>query len=223
MVFAMTGSSATIGTMSESKVGDARTGRQRSPRKRDREVVDAAARVFFRRGYADATVQDVADELGILKGSLYHYIDTKEDLLYRLFEEVHADVEHIREEVAAADVAPLERLKMYVERQTLYNLANHERISIYYHELDQLSGKRADSFRSRRRTTDRFVVEMIRRAQEEGHADRELDPRLVANNIFATIIWTYRWYKPGGRYARDTIARNASRFVLGGVTGGLAA
>lgn len=88
-------------------MSEAKTTRQRAPRKRDREVVDAAARVFYRKGYADATVQDVADELGILKGSLYHYIDTKEDLLYRLFEEVHADVEQIREEVAAADAEPI--------------------------------------------------------------------------------------------------------------------
>jgi TetR/AcrR family transcriptional regulator, cholesterol catabolism regulator len=48
------------------------------PRKRrDQEVIDAAAKVFYERGFADASVQDVADELGILKGSLYHYIETK--------------------------------------------------------------------------------------------------------------------------------------------------
>jgi TetR/AcrR family transcriptional regulator, cholesterol catabolism regulator len=204
-------------------MSEAKTTRQRAPRKRDREVVDAAARVFFRKGYADATVQDVADELGILKGSLYHYIDTKEDLLYRLFEEVHVDVEQIREQVAAAEVEPLERLRLYVERQILYNLANHERISIYYHEVDHLTGERADAFRAKRRATDRFVVDTLKAAQEAGQADAGMDARLMANCIFATIIWTYRWYKPGGRYSRDSIARTASQFVLGGVTGALAA
>jgi AcrR family transcriptional regulator len=44
------------------------------------------------RGYSAATVQVIADELGILKGSLYHYIDTKEDSLYRLLDEVHTEV-----------------------------------------------------------------------------------------------------------------------------------
>jgi AcrR family transcriptional regulator len=47
------------------------TGRGRAERKRGEEVLDAAARVFARRGYADASVQDIADELAILKGSLY--------------------------------------------------------------------------------------------------------------------------------------------------------
>ena len=75
-------------------------GASRARRKRDEEVVAAAAKVFYERGYSAATVQDIADELGILKGSLYHYIKTKEDLLFRIFEEVHKEVEAILEEVA---------------------------------------------------------------------------------------------------------------------------
>ena len=108
-------------------------------------MLDAAARVFARRGYADASVQDVADELGILKGSLYHYIKMKEDLLFWLLEEVHGDVEVILEEVAKAEgLAPLERIELYVKRQVLYNLDNLERISIYYHDVESLSEERLD-------------------------------------------------------------------------------
>ena len=110
---------ASNGEMSE------RTARAEAPRrrprpgatkkKRDDEVLDAAARVFARRGYADASVQDVADELGILKGSLYHYIKMKEDLLFWLLEAVHADVEVILEEVSQAEgLSPLERIELYV-------------------------------------------------------------------------------------------------------------
>src|SRR5690242_13433489 len=57
--------------------GGSSASQRRKTKKRDREVLDTAARVFYERGYSDASVQDVADELGILKGSLYHYIKTK--------------------------------------------------------------------------------------------------------------------------------------------------
>src|ERR1700744_339601 len=80
----------------------ARAGRANGAR-REREVLDAATKVFSSRGYADASVQDIADELGILKGSLYHYIDSKEDLLFRLLEETHDEVQTIMDEVAAMD------------------------------------------------------------------------------------------------------------------------
>src|SRR4051795_5669835 len=128
-------------------------GRARGAKKRDEEVLDAAARVFARRGYADASVQDVADELGILKGSLYHYIKMKEDLLFWLLEAVHRDVEEILEEVEAAQgLAPLDRLALYVRKQVLYNLDNLERISIYYHDVEALSEERLQTIVGRRRT-----------------------------------------------------------------------
>src|ERR1700742_1891186 len=102
---------------------------ERTAKRRDEEVLDAAARVFARRGYADASVQDVADELGILKGSLYHYIRAKEDLLFWLLEAVHADLQQILDEVAAEEgLEPRDRIALYVQRNVAYNLDNLERV-----------------------------------------------------------------------------------------------
>jgi len=195
-------------------------GRGATKKKRDDEVLDAAARVFARRGYADASVQDVADELGILKGSLYHYIKMKEDLLFWLLEAVHAEVEIILEEVSQAEgVSPLERLELYVRRQVLYNLDNLERISIYYHDVDALSEERLATILARRRTHEKFITGLIKEAQADGSADASADPRIVANCLFATIIWTYRWYKPNGRTSRASVADHCARFALRGVVG----
>src|SRR5579875_3080078 len=51
------------------------------------DIVAAAAKVFRTKGYHAATVQDIADEVGILKGSLYHHLDSKEELLYLVVKE----------------------------------------------------------------------------------------------------------------------------------------
>lgn len=182
-------------------------------------MLEAATRVFYRRGYASATVQDVADELGILKGSLYHYIKTKEDLLFRLFEDVHAGVEEILAEVEALDLPPLEKLREFVLRQVEFNLNNLERVSIYYHDFDRMGEDRRKAIVARRRQHDRFITGLIREAQERGEADASIDPHLAANCLFATIIWTYRWYKPAGRASRATIASTCADFALHGVVG----
>jgi len=192
-------------------------------RKREEEVLNAAARLFAERGYADTSVQDVADELGILKGSLYHYIRTKEDLLFWLLEEVHGDVEEILEEVAEAEgLDPMERIARYVQRQVIYNLDNLQRISIYYHDMDRLSAERLESIVGRRRAHERFIVGLVRQAQAKDLADPSLDPRLLANCVFGTIIWTYRWYKPNGRVSRQAIADHCVSFVLRGLVGAAA-
>jgi len=195
-------------------------GRTRRRPRRDDEVLAAAVRVFYERGYSDATVQDIADAVGILKGSIYHYIDTKEDLLFRLLETVHNDVGKILEEVGAnPDLEPLERLELYVRRQVAYNLDNIERISVYYHDIDRLSPDRLAPIIAQRHEHERFVTNMIKDAQAAGTADPSLDARLLRNCVFATVIWTYRWYKPGGRASRETIADVCSAFALRGVIG----
>ena len=180
----------------------------------------AAAKVFAERGYAEASVQDVADELGILKGSLYHYIKTKEDLLFWLLEEVHRDVQEILEDVAGRpDVEPLERLSLYVRDQVLYNLDNLERISIYYHDVDRLGPERLKKVLDQRHAHERFVNGLIRKAQEEGTADPSMDARVLTNCLFGTVIWTYRWYRPNGRVSRNRIAELCAGFALHGVVG----
>jgi AcrR family transcriptional regulator len=195
-------------------------GRSRRRPRRDDEVLAAAVRVFYERGYSDSTVQDIADAVGILKGSIYHYIDTKEDLLFRLLEGVHNDVGKILEDVGAdPDLAPLERLELYVRRQVSYNLDNIERISVYYHDIDRLSPERLAPIIAQRHEHERFVTNMIKDAQTEGTADPSLDARLLRNCVFATVIWTYRWYRPGGRASRETIADVCCAFALRGVVG----
>jgi TetR/AcrR family transcriptional regulator, cholesterol catabolism regulator len=188
-----------------------------APRRRERDVLDAAVKVFYERGYSDATVQDVADELGILKGSLYHYIETKEDLLFQLVEEVHAQVQGILEEVEAADgLDALERLELYVRKQVENNLENLERISIYYHDLDRLTGERLEYVRALRRVHDRYVTSLIAAAQKEGKADKAFDARLLANCVFGTIIWTYQWYRPG-RMSRKSVVDVCVHHALHGI------
>ncbi|MGH2938819.1 MAG: TetR/AcrR family transcriptional regulator [Solirubrobacterales bacterium] len=183
-------------------------------------MLEAAGKVFAERGYSEASVQDVADALGILKGSLYHYIETKEDLLFWLLEEVHRDVEEILGRIEAEEgLDPLERLQSYVREQVEYNLANLQRISIYYHDMDRLSADRLKRILDQRHAHERFVNKLIREAQDQGLADASLDARVLTNCLFGTVIWTYRWYRPNGKISRDRIATLCADFALNGIVG----
>jgi AcrR family transcriptional regulator len=208
-----------VASRTAAKAKNGGNGASRAPRRRDGDVLEAAVKVFYERGYSDATVQDVADELGILKGSLYHYIDTKEDLLFQLVEEVHTEVEAILDGVKAEkDLEPLERLELYVRRQVEYNIQNLERISIYYHDLNRLTGDRLTFVKASRRVHDDYATKLISAAQKEGKADKAFDARMMANCVFGTIIWTYQWFRPG-RMSRKTVVEVCVHHALRGVVG----
>ena len=180
-------------------------------------MLEAAAKVFHERGYAAASIQDVADELGILKGSLYHYIDSKEDLLLRLLEVTHDDVDRILTEVEEIDnVSPLDRLRLYVHRQVEYNIAstaNLQRVSIYYRDLDQLGDARRRLIDARRARHYDFVMGQVAGAQAAGLADATLDPVITGHNIFATISGTSRWYRPRA-FQREAVAAACAAFAV---------
>jgi AcrR family transcriptional regulator len=193
----------------------------RGPARRDEEVLAAATKVFHNRGYADASVQDIADELGILKGSLYHYIDTKEDLLYRVLERSHLEVQAILDEVVALsdDTPPLERLRAYIVRQVEYTARHLAPMAVYYHDVDQLSPARRKELLSKRRVHDKFVAGMIEEAKRRGEVDRSVDANLVTKFVFGAMIWAYRWYKPRGTLKAAEVAESCADFVLHGLTG----
>lgn len=189
-------------------------------RKRDREVFETAARIFYEKGYRAATVQDVANALGILKGSLYHYISSKEDLLFELLLDAHQEVDRILREVEAVpDLGPLERIELYIHRQVLYGATNLHKVSVYYADLDQLEGTHRDEILARRGEHEAFVRDLIVAAQKRGEV-RHDDPTILANCLFALVIWIYRWYKNDGPIEPAELARSCTAFALGGLRTG---
>jgi AcrR family transcriptional regulator len=182
-------------------------------------MLDAAARVFHAHGYSNATVQDVADELGILKGSLYYYIKTKEDLLFRLLEQVHDEVDELLARVAAETDGepPLDRLGEYVRAQVLHSVSDLARLSVDYHDIDQLGPERMRIILDRRAPHEAYVRGLIEQAQAEGAEPRSHDPQVLSNCVFATIIWTYRWFKPKGPVSASAAADGCARYAIAGI------
>ncbi|MGH2938823.1 MAG: TetR/AcrR family transcriptional regulator [Solirubrobacterales bacterium] len=195
-------------------------GGRRAPTPRDHEVLEAATKVFYERGYINARVQDVAAEVGLLKGSLYHYIDGKEDLLFQLLYETHDEVHQILDEVAALpdSGSPLARLHEYVRRQIEFNMKNLMRVSVYYRDMHCLSAPLVRKIVARRDEHERFVEGLIQAAQERGEVDPEREAEALSKFVFATIIWTYRWYSPGRDSGRE-VDRRCADFAVDGLIG----
>ena len=84
------------------------------------EIVDAAGDVFDEKGYAAARIEDIAARVGLLKGSLYYYIDSKEDLLFAIVDGNHSRGIAVVEQGAALESAdppdPARRLRRALDR-----------------------------------------------------------------------------------------------------------
>jgi AcrR family transcriptional regulator len=175
-------------------------------RARDSEVIEAAVDLFWEKGYASTSVQDVADALGMLKGSLYYYIKSKEDLLKKIFEDSHAEVREITESVLALEQPSIDRLRIFIERYAGWYLLNLRRAALYTREWRHASPELRKVMASQRQYYNRVVMSLIDDAKEAGATDKSLDTRLAAYFIMSAVSSLPDWY----RYTNVADAQNVA-------------
>lgn len=183
-------------------------------RNRDAEIVEAAIRVFYAKGFGASTMQDVADAVGVLKGSLYHYITSKEDLLFRILQESHAQARELMMEVSALDLPALDRLRVYLERMYLWYMANVDRVSVYLNQQHHLSGTNAAEMRAQAREFEQFLRELLAEARGSGAIDKQVDLKLAAFFMLGALNSLPRWYRAGGAYTPERIASEFATMSL---------
>jgi TetR/AcrR family transcriptional regulator, cholesterol catabolism regulator len=192
----------------------------RTRRNRSGDVIEAAVRVFHKKGYASASIQDVAAEVGVLKGSLYHYIDSKEDLLARIFEDSAGHFEAMLTEAAALDAPPVERLRSFARDCSLWYLQNIERVGIYVKEWEHLSGKRRKEVVRIRMDYEAKLAELIGDVKTAGAAASELDVNYATYFIFGALNGLPDWYRRRGPDSAEQIADGYAGLIVGTVVGG---
>ena len=84
---------------------------------RTQQIIDAAARVFREKGYDGATLRDIATEAGLLAGSLYYHIRSKEELLRLIVEQPIRDLHAHLEEIVASEISPAQKLAQALAAQ----------------------------------------------------------------------------------------------------------
>jgi AcrR family transcriptional regulator len=192
----------------------------RQRRNRRQDVLEAAVRVFHKKGYASASIQDVADEVGVLKGSLYHYIDSKEDLLARIFEDSAGHFMEMLDEAAGLDERPVERLRGFGRACSLWYLRNIERVAIYATEWKHLTGKRRGEVVRIREAYERRLAGLIEEVKEAGEAAPDLDVNFATYFIFGALNGLPDWYRRRGPDPAERIADAYADQIVNTVVGG---
>jgi AcrR family transcriptional regulator len=178
------------------------------------ELLEIAGATFAERGYQSTTLQDIADQFGVLKGSLYHYIRSKDDLLYEVIQAVFTGgLDNLRT-LAAADLDPAARLRAIIRGHVLYLIENLVGTTVLLHEFEQLSPERRTTLPVHEYQS--VVSDLISDAQRVGAVKSDIDPHLAALAVLGATNWVYRWYREdGGRSASEIADRFAEMLTSG--------
>jgi len=184
--------------------------------RRRAEIIESASHLFEEKGYAHTSMNDIADAVGVRKPTLYHYFDTKDEILYSLHEEVINPL-LTKQEQRIADGVPADRMVLEIIADIMALVHEHKgHVRAYYENHRQLPERhRATSQEKRRR-----YQSMLEDALEQGMRDgtfRALDARLTSLAIFGTVNMAYQWYAADGSQSDRTIATMFYDLILNGL------
>ena len=176
-----------------------------------------ATQVFYEKGYDGASLQVIADRLGMLKGSLYYYIQTKEDLLFDVIGTVHNAGLAVVRGCAESDGDPLQRLERVIIGHIEHTCRNLVATTVFLHELSALPPERRREVLGSEHAYQGVFRELIELAQKEGLVRADLEPRLAALSVLGSANWVYRWFRPGGEFTAEQIGAQYADMAIRGI------
>jgi AcrR family transcriptional regulator len=153
-------------------------------------VIAVAADLFARSGYHGTGIAELGKAVGLGRGALYHYIQSKESLLYVISKE------------------QVDRMNSYAEemaRGLLRNIASHRaEWAVFFREYSALTGERRDRVIAARERYEGYW----RQALDSGVRSGVLrpTPRLLVKGILGMLNYTYLWFEPEGPLTPDELA-----------------
>lgn len=176
-------------------------------------ITHHAARLFARRGFAGASIADLAERCKVSKSLIYHYYASKEAILYDVM------IDHIGElldavtAVGANIATPDHAIRALTKTLLQHYVGAADKQKVLLYELDSLPRESKQDIVSKQRQIIAHVEGLLIGANPSLKKDRAaLRARTML--YFGMLNWTHTWYQPKGAMTRDELAEMASDMVL---------
>jgi AcrR family transcriptional regulator len=180
------------------------------------ELTRAAARLFAQKGYHGTSVGDLAEALGLQKGSLYTHIDSKADLLWEVARE-GSEAFHAALDALPEDGPVLDRIRAALRAHLRVVAEQLDIATVFVREWRYLEGERREQFVAERRRYEERIRALFREGREVGELRTDLDDATAALLALSAANWAYTWLRPGAD--TDGLADRFTAQLLDGMRG----
>jgi TetR/AcrR family transcriptional regulator, cholesterol catabolism regulator len=160
------------------------------------ELVRQAARLFAEKGYHGTSTGDLAEAMGVQKGSLYAHISSKADLLWEVARE-GAEAFHAALDAIPEAVSPSERIRLALRAHLRVVAEQLDVATVFVREWRYLEGDRLNEFVGERRRYEERFRALFREGRELGELRPDLDDGTAALLALSAANWAYTWLRPG--------------------------
>ncbi len=180
------------------------------------ELVRQAARLFAEKGYHGTSTGDLAEAMGVQKGSLYAHIRSKADLLWEVASEgaaaFHAALDTVPDDLPAA-----EKIRLALRAHLRVVAEQLDVATVFIREWRYLDGERREQFVAERRRYEERFRALFREGRELGQLRSDLDDATATLLALSAANWAYTWLTPGRN--TDELADRFHALLLDGMRG----
>lgn len=180
-------------------------------------LVTIAARLFAEKGFAETGVTDLTDAMGLQRGGLYHYIRSKEDLLFAIHERSTTPLLKQVLDIESRGDPPETTLRL-LARAMLADIEQfRNEVIVVFSEWRKINDDpRWEGVRQDRREIEAVFDRTMARGEEEGTFAFK-DRRASLLGFLGMLNYSHQWFRPGGRMGADQIADLFTDIFLQGV------
>lgn len=185
------------------------------------QIYYVAAQIFCEKGYDAASMNDIAEAVGITKAGIYHYVKSKQELLYAI---INYGMDLLEQEVivpARALADPEQRLRAIIANHSRIIMrgsvdAGYNPLTILNDEIAGLTPAQRSRILQRKRAYLDLVRETLEQLRSEGRL-KDVDITVAAFSLFGMLLWLSRWYRQDGKLTSQQVTAEISKIALGGL------
>jgi AcrR family transcriptional regulator len=161
-------------------------------------IMDVAMHLFGVQGYTGTTMRDIAKAVGVLPGSLYAHISSKETLLVEIVDAGISSFIAAVEQHAHSERPAKARMRSAIKAHIAVVAENPERSLVVFHQWRFLSERNLALAVEKRRRYEKAFIRILEDGVKSGEFNRDTNIRIAVMSMLGALNWTPEWYSPKG-------------------------
>jgi AcrR family transcriptional regulator len=179
-------------------------------------ILRTSARIFAEKSYHSTSMRDIARATGASLAGLYHYCNSKEELLFLIQDHCFGRVlERLEERIKEVE-DPFEKLRIFIDNHLSFFAANMAEMKVLSHEAESLEGDLHKHISTKKERYARLAHKILRDIQEQQPAAARVDATVATYALFGMMNWIYNWYDPTGKIKVTHLVDNVTRLFTNG-------
>jgi AcrR family transcriptional regulator len=181
-------------------------------------VLKAALDLFASQGYATTSVQQIVEAAGVTKGAMYHYFQSKDDLLFAIYDRILTLQKRRLDEIVTQGGATLDVIRAVCVDVVETSIDLMPEGTVFFRSMHMLTPARNQEVTRRRREYHDEFAALVARAQAEGVVRTDVPRPVLIAHFYSDVHYLSYWYSPSGPESKTEVASQLADLFLRSIT-----